>query len=232
MTIRFRTSWNGHEFGTIATLDSPTETRLVTAGIAETYGGESYSDVPAVLRFDADGTLLGIVSVNPLTRAETVGAVGGGGGISTLAAATDKASIDLPTVNDPLRSALGAKADVALVGIGGTEITASRDLTAADFGGPVLNINSASAVAITVPTVAVMSLTATAGQGRVAAFYIKGAGAVSFAGKTSSTTINGTVGPTTVLPGSYGGSGGEAVARGKHYVLTQTDVGADSWTLE
>jgi hypothetical protein len=116
--------------------------------------------------------------------------------------------------------------DAGLIGIDGTEITSSRDLVSADFDGSIQVINSASVVAITVPTVATMALTSTPGQVRVIAFYVKGAGIPTFAGKTASTILNGTAGATTVLP-----LGGAPVRYG-HYVLTQADVGSDSWSLE
>lgn len=125
-----------------------------------------------------------------------------------------------------LAAVLDTFAQPGLVGVLGTDVTSSRDLASTDFDGRILRINSGSVVAITVPTVSAMSLTATAGQLRATAFEIVGAGIPTFAGKTASTTINGTAGTTTVLP-----LGGAPVRYG-HYVLTQLAVGGDDWSLE
>lgn len=121
---------------------------------------------------------------------------------------------------------LGAtKGSLGLIGANGTDVTSSRDLTSADFVGTVLRINAAGSVAITVPTVAAMSLAATSGQLRVIAFEVVAAGIPTFAGKTASTTINGTAGTSTVLP-----LGGAPVQYG-FYVLTQLAVGGNDWSL-
>lgn len=127
---------------------------------------------------------------------------------------------------------LGAtKATPGILALDGTDITASRDLTAADFDGAVMSINAAGVVAITVPTVAAMSLAATSGNVRTIAFFVEGAGIPTFAGATASTSINGTAGTTTVLPGSSAGVGGAAPVRYQFYILTQTTVGGDGWSL-
>ena len=105
------------------------------------------------------------------------------------------------------------------------DITASRALVAADFGTGVMRINSSGVVAITVPTVATMGLAATSGRLRVMAFECFGSGIPTFAGATSSTSINGTAGTTTVLP--LGG----APVRYKFVVLTQLAPGSDAWSL-
>ena len=105
------------------------------------------------------------------------------------------------------------------------DITASRALVAADFGTGVMRINASGVVAITVPTVATMGLAATSGRLRVMAFECFGSGIPTFAGATSSTSINGTAGTTTVLP--LGG----APVRYKFVVLTQLAPGADAWSL-
>lgn len=152
--------------------------------------------------------------------------------ISALAAGTAPAGTEvLPgvqsaaTVKFTINQLLSIQA--GRVGINATEITVSRDLTAADFdAGPVFVINAAGVVAITVPTVAAMALPSTTGQIRYIAFYVKGAGIPTFAGKTGSTILNGTAGTTTVLP-----LGGAPVRYG-HYVLTQAEAGSDSWSLE
>ncbi len=120
---------------------------------------------------------------------------------------------------------LATKGTLGRVGVGGTDITASRALTSADFDGTVRRINSASVVAVTVPTVASMTLPATTGQLRAVAFQVTGAGIPTFSGATSSTTINGTAGTTTVFP-----IGGAPVRYG-FYVLTQLAVGGDDWSL-
>lgn len=119
----------------------------------------------------------------------------------------------------------GGSTTAGLVTINPADITASRAITAADFAGGILRINSAGVVAITLPTVAAMALAATAGQARILAFEVLGGGIPTFAGATASTTINGTAGPTTVLP-----LGGAPVTNG-FYVLTQQAVGADTWSL-
>lgn len=106
-----------------------------------------------------------------------------------------------------------------------TAVTVSRAIVAADFGAGILTTNSASVVAITLPTVAAMAVVATAGQVRMLAFEVLGGGIPTFAGATASTTINGTAGPTTVLP-----LGGAPVTNGI-YVLTQQAVGSDAWSL-
>ena len=105
------------------------------------------------------------------------------------------------------------------------DITASRALVAADFGTGVMRINASGVVAITVPTVVTMGLAATSGRLRVMAFECFGSGIPTFAGATSSTSINGTAGTTTVLP--LGG----APVRYKFVVLTQLAPGADAWSL-
>jgi hypothetical protein len=87
-----------------------------------------------------------------------------------------------------LQAALDAKSDLGLVGLDGTDITASRALTSADFAGSILSINAAGVVAITVPTVSAMSLAATAGKVRACLFYVEGAGIPTFAGATASTS--------------------------------------------
>ena len=120
----------------------------------------------------------------------------------------------------------GGNAVIGLVGLNVTDITASRNLAATDFNGSVTRINSAGVIAITVPLVATMALTATAGQLRVIAFEVLGGGIPTFAGSTAGTSINGTAGTSTVLP-----LGGNPVTYGI-YVLTQTAVGADTWSLQ
>jgi hypothetical protein len=112
------------------------------------------------------------------------------------------------------------------IGVQAAEATASRALVADDFADKVLSINSAGVVALTVPTVALLGLSATPGCLRVAAFQVTGAGIPTFAGATAATTINGTAGTSTVLP-----LGGAPVQYG-HYTLTQLAVGGNDWSLE
>lgn len=107
-----------------------------------------------------------------------------------------------------------------------SDITATRALTAADFGFDVVTINAAGVVAITVPTIAALALASTPGKLRALVFRVTGGGIPTFAGATASTTINGTAGPTTALP-----LGGAPVTNG-YYVLVQQAVGGNAWTLQ
>lgn len=109
--------------------------------------------------------------------------------------------------------------------LNGTSITSTRAIAASDFGTGIVVLNSGSVIALTLPTVASMSLAATTGRVRQIIFYVAGAGIPTFAGATSSTSINGTAGTSTVLP-----LGGAPVQYG-YYVLVQTAVGADTWSL-
>lgn len=177
-----------------------------------------------VERSDLSNQIFELTTAGPATLGNWT-AYPGGTAATTWAALTDKASANLPVDNTALASALAAKATPGLVSVNPTDITASRAITAADFAGGILRINSAGVVAITLPTVAAMGLAATAGQVRVIAFEVLGGGIPTFAGATASTTINGTAGPTTVLP-----LGGAPVTNG-FYVLTQQAVGADTWSL-
>lgn len=152
-------------------------------------------------------------------------ATGTGGGSTTWAALTDKATANLPVDNTALATALAAKATAGLATLNPTAVTVSRAITAADFGAGILPINAAGVVAITMPTVAAMGVAATAGSVRMLAVEVLGGGIPTFAGATASTIINGTAGPTTVLP-----LGGAPVTNGI-YVLTQQAVGSDAWSL-
>ena len=105
------------------------------------------------------------------------------------------------------------------------DITTSKALVAGDFGTGVLRVNSSSVVAITVPTVAALGLAATAGRIRVVPFELYGTGIPTFAGLNSSTTINGTAGPSTAVP-----LGGTA-RRYQFLVLSQLAPGSDAWSL-
>ena len=111
------------------------------------------------------------------------------------------------------------------VGLFNTDYTNARVIAAADFGSGVIRLNSGSAFAVTLPTLATMSLAATPGLLRSITFLIVGAGIPTFAGTTASTTINGTAGTATVLP--VGG----APVQYQFVTLTQTAVGSDAWVL-
>lgn len=115
---------------------------------------------------------------------------------------------------------------VGVLDVNATDVTATRALAASDFSTGVLRINSASVVALTLPTVAALALIATPGKTRTLVFQVIGAGIPTFAGATASTSINGVAGTTTVLPVSG------APLRYGHYVLKQLSVGADAWSLE
>lgn len=102
------------------------------------------------------------------------------------------------------------------------DITSGRAFTAADFlssRGGILQINSGSVLAFTMPTVASMSL---AGSGNILMLKVKGAGIPTVAGATSSTTVNGVVGTSTVNP-----AGGAAVQYGT-YIIEQVGT-SDVW---
>lgn len=73
MTIRFKTSWNGYEFGTVVTLSGSLETSLIASNIADSWvvNQEQRSDRVAVIRYDNTGTALGVVAQSP-TGAEVV----------------------------------------------------------------------------------------------------------------------------------------------------------------
>jgi hypothetical protein len=109
--------------------------------------------------------------------------------------------------------------------INGTDITASRALTAADFGSGIIRINAAGVVAITVPTLAAMGLALTPGKVRTIAFQIQGAGIPTFAGATASTSINGFNGPTVAQPVAG------TPLQYQYVVLSQAASGADAWLL-
>ena len=109
--------------------------------------------------------------------------------------------------------------------INGTDITASRALTAADFGTGIIRINAGAAVNITVPTLAAMGLALTPGKIRTIAFEFIGVGTPTWAGATSGTSINGVVGPTVAQP---------VAGTPLHYqyvVLSQAASGSDAWLL-
>jgi hypothetical protein len=112
-----------------------------------------------------------------------------------------------------------------LTAINPVDITASRPLTAADFGTGIIRINAAAAIDITVPTLAAMGLTLATGLVRIIAFQIEGAGTPTFSGATAATSINGTAGPTLVPPVSG------APARYQYVVLSQAASGSNSWLL-
>jgi hypothetical protein len=112
-----------------------------------------------------------------------------------------------------------------LTAINPVDITASRALTAADFGTGIIRINAGAAIAITVPTLAVMGLPLATGLVRIIAFQIEGAGIPTFAGATGATSINGTAGPTLVPPISG------APVRYQYVVLSQAASGSNSWLL-
>lgn len=116
--------------------------------------------------------------------------------------------------------------NIGTMPLNGTDITASRALTAADFIGGMIRLNHATvAIAITVPTVAAMSLPATTGRVRTLTFLVEGAAIPTFAGATASTTLNGVAGTTTVTPIS-----GTPVRYGT-VTLMQRAVGGNDWVL-
>lgn len=113
-----------------------------------------------------------------------------------------------------------------LASVNPVDVTASRALTAADFGFDILRVNAAGVVALTLPTMAALALAATPGQVRALVIENVGAGIPTFAGATSSTTINAVAGPTTVLP--LGG----APVTGGYYALVEKAVAGNDWTLQ
>lgn len=133
---------------------------------------------------------------------------------------------DTYVITGPLGSLPGSVLDLNL-----TDITGSRAITAADFDTGILRINAAGVVAITVPTVAAMSLSATPGRVRRLIFFVAGAGTPTFAGATSSTSLNGTAGASTALPGSNAGVGGNAIGTHGFILLIQESVGSNNWSL-
>lgn len=146
---------------------------------------------------------------------------------STTVSANSAVCLLVPTNTDvydlqgPTGPVVGASIDLNPV-----DIAATRALTAADFGTGIVRLNSSSsAIALTLPTVAAMALSATAGKVRTIIFEVIGTIIPTFAGATASTSINGVAGATTVLP-----LGGAPVQYGL-YMLTQTAVGSDSWSL-
>lgn len=141
----------------------------------------------------------------------------------TAAAATNNTQIATTAYAD---AAVAAQAIAGLASLNAADITSSRALASTDFGTGIIRLNAAGVIAITVPTVASMGLAATAGKLRVIAFEVLGGGIPTFAGATSSTSINGTAGTTTVLP-----LGGAPVTF-QVLVLMQTAAGADTWTLQ
>ena len=64
MTIRFKTGWNGYEPFQLATLSPFAESALIAANLADSYMPPSF-DVPTKLRFNGDGTLIGLVAQVP-----------------------------------------------------------------------------------------------------------------------------------------------------------------------
>jgi hypothetical protein len=118
--------------------------------------------------------------------------------------------------------------ETATFGSGGTwgtisaAISSSRALTGEDFAYDVIPVTAAAA--ITVPTVASLGLSSATKLLRLQ-FNIQTAGSVTFAGATSSTSLNGTAGTTTVTPASG------AVTNLVPVVLEQLAVGGDAWIL-
>lgn len=113
-----------------------------------------------------------------------------------------------------------------LASVNPVDVTASRAITAADFGYDILRVNAAGVVALTLPTLAAMALAATPGKVRALVIEVLGGGIPTFAGATSSSSINSTAGPSTALP--LGG----APVTGGYYALVQRSVGSDNWTLQ
>ena len=115
---------------------------------------------------------------------------------------------------------------IGVTDLNATDVISSRAIALADFSSGVLRVNSAIAVAITLPTVASLALVSTPGKVRSLVFQVIGLGIPTFAGATAGTSINGIAGPTTVLPAR-----GAPVQYG-HNTLTQLSVGSDLWSLE
>jgi hypothetical protein len=106
-----------------------------------------------------------------------------------------------------------------------TDITASRALTAADFGVGIIRVNAGAAIALTLPTLAAMGLPLTPGKVRTIAFEIIGAGIPTWAGATAATSINGVNGPTVAQPVAG------TPLQYQYVVLSQAASGADAWLL-
>ena len=119
--------------------------------------------------------------------------------------------------------AIGSGATTGLVSVNpAADITANYTLVAADFGAGLRRVNSATPVVITVPSIAVLGLAATAGQERIAMFDNVGAGALTFAGAAAGQIINGTAGPTAAAL---------STAQFTQALLKQQAVGSDAWSL-
>lgn len=78
MTIRFKTAWNGHEAYEVATFPALAETALIAANLAEIYAAPTF-DLPTKMRFNGDGSLVGLVVQRPGDE-ETVVTPGGAAG--------------------------------------------------------------------------------------------------------------------------------------------------------
>lgn len=191
----------------------PAEKTVVSSASSTTYGPYQQLCGFAVTAF-----------VRPcvVTEAQADATIGEStGGSTTFAGLSDAATVNLPATNGPLGTALAAKGDKGKV-TRAADVTASRDIAAADFTAGIMPVNAAGAVALTLPTAAAMTL---AGSGNVLAIQLMGAGTVTIAGKTSSTTINGVAGPTVVAPAD-----GALVRYGSPALLMQ--IGStDAWTL-
>ena len=112
------------------------------------------------------------------------------------------------------------------VAVDTVDTTASRDLTATDFGSGIIRLNSSGVIAVTVPTLVAMGLAPVAGSLYIAAFEVVGGGIPTFAGKTAATTVNGVAGPIPVNP-----LFGAPVTYGI-YILMQTGNSDDDWSLQ
>ena len=86
MTIRFKTAWNGHEAYEVATFPALAETALIAANLAEIYAAPTF-DLPTKMRFNGDGSLVGLVVQRPGDEESVVtpgGATGPTGPASTV----------------------------------------------------------------------------------------------------------------------------------------------------
>jgi hypothetical protein len=187
------------------------------------------------------GTALQWTTINPILAAgemgvETdTGAVKAGNGTSAwqVLPYTNNAqnslstpSSVLPPTVDAVNAALATVATPGLVAVNtNNDIVGTRSLAASDFDGSIRRINGSGTITVTLPTIASMGLSATAGKLRTIGFLNLGLGTLVFAA-ASGVTINATSGPATVNP-----LGGAPVAYG-FYTLTQLSVGGNAWSLQ